>query len=564
MVQTSISTNQDIYVYPDTTHSVFNWYTVIVIVIVIILLVIVLWIIFHNDTVYTPTDMGAWGPEIIGQCQTNTNLCSEIGTQTIRQECIPNSQTSRGCLSNDNTQTFSTRIYNQTCRPVCKASVWNTVTASCIVPDTLTTSCVPTGTRGNQDIIRTCVQGDNTGNNYCVDTTYVEYTDSKGVTSTIPQTVTYAIGQSVTTTNSCTDFSNPICGSWLSGTPIQYGYKTTEDFTSLAQCSFTSTLFPLTDCISNNTSVYNVLQEGFIARPLSCVQNTVVYTPTNTDPTTNLCPVIPNGGCSDDTITPNMITETDLPVNFNGTTCSNTNNSNNPQCISSCRVFPGIANIGGGEMDIILNSLMIIQISVTSPYDSYLGPYQYPSSNSNLVLFRLSTVNASQEVFDVPLISIPNNKRFSSTSTSCSEGQIQFVSSLLFVLGIRGYDTNTLQGVLYSDIGNIFNGWVSVDNNSQLYWRQAYNTYDGPGALSDTADIFTIVRTGDVNPTPIPGMPSTFRGSLPVNLLYNNNPVYVINSTNSNIVNCTQAKLLLFEPTTNLTSRFSPDCSLYS
>ena len=559
----SYNNSGEFYIYPDETHTFFNWYTVIVIIIVIILIIIILFVVYHRQTIYTPENMGIWGPEIIGQCETNTNLCSELGSQTITQECIPNSQTGRGCLVDDNVQTYSTRIKTQSCRPACRAYLWNTTTSDCQIPDIPSSQCVPEGVLGQQDVIKTCVVGDNTGNNYCIDISYTEYVDSLGGVSLVPQTVTYDVGESVTTTQGCSSFQNPICGRWASGNPIQYGSKTVNDFTSLVQCSFTSNLLPFPACTGSNQTIFNVLQEGFLARPLSCVTGSDVYTPTNIEPPLTTCPLNPNGGCTSTTITSNMITTSTLPSGFNGTVCGQSNNSQNPQCISSCRVFPGISTIGTGEMDIILNSIMILQITVNSPYDSYLAPYQYPSTNSNLILFRRMGVNSSQELYDVPLISVPNDLTFPSVNPSCSSGEIQFVSSMLFAFGMRSYNVNKLSGILLGNIGNVVNGWIMVDNDNNLFWRQAYETYNGPGTLSNTASIFSITKNGNVDTTPIAGMPSTFRGSFPVLLEYNNSAVYVINSITLLPISAIDCRLLLFENSTSFINRSSDTCSIY-
>ena len=76
-------------------------------------------------------------------------------------------------------------------------------------------------------------------------------------------------------------------------------------------------------------------------------------------------------------------------------------------------------------------------------------------------------------------------------------------------------------------------------------------------------DVFSLTKTGNLDPTPIPGMPSTYRGSLPVSLTSNGDSVYVINSVDNTPVACTSCRLLLFEPSTNTNTRSELRCSLY-
>lgn len=63
---------------------------------------------------------GTYGPPIVGLCKTPSGLCSDIGSQTITQQCIPNPITNLGCLDKDGNQTFSPKVSNQNCNIPCR------------------------------------------------------------------------------------------------------------------------------------------------------------------------------------------------------------------------------------------------------------------------------------------------------------------------------------------------------------------------------------------------------------------------------------------------------------
>jgi hypothetical protein len=63
---------------------------------------------------------GTYGPEILGLCKTSSGLCSDTGSQTITQQCIPNPITGFGCLDKDGNQTFSPKVSNQNCTTHCR------------------------------------------------------------------------------------------------------------------------------------------------------------------------------------------------------------------------------------------------------------------------------------------------------------------------------------------------------------------------------------------------------------------------------------------------------------
>jgi hypothetical protein len=63
---------------------------------------------------------GTYGPPVLGLCKTSSGLCSDTGSQTVTQQCIPNPITGLGCLDKDGNQTFSPKVSNQNCNSHCR------------------------------------------------------------------------------------------------------------------------------------------------------------------------------------------------------------------------------------------------------------------------------------------------------------------------------------------------------------------------------------------------------------------------------------------------------------
>jgi hypothetical protein len=63
---------------------------------------------------------GTYGPTTLGLCKTLTGLCSDPGSQTVTQQCIPNPITNLGCLDKDGNQTFAPKVSNQNCNIPCR------------------------------------------------------------------------------------------------------------------------------------------------------------------------------------------------------------------------------------------------------------------------------------------------------------------------------------------------------------------------------------------------------------------------------------------------------------
>lgn len=63
---------------------------------------------------------GTYGPASYGLCKTQSGLCSDPGSQTVTQQCIPNPITGLGCLDENGNQTFSPKVSNQNCNVPCR------------------------------------------------------------------------------------------------------------------------------------------------------------------------------------------------------------------------------------------------------------------------------------------------------------------------------------------------------------------------------------------------------------------------------------------------------------
>lgn len=68
----------------------------------------------------TQAGYGSYGPPVNGLCKTQSGLCSDAGSQTVTQQCIPNPITSLGCLDDNGSQTFAPKVSNQNCNIPCR------------------------------------------------------------------------------------------------------------------------------------------------------------------------------------------------------------------------------------------------------------------------------------------------------------------------------------------------------------------------------------------------------------------------------------------------------------
>ena len=205
-----------------------NTFTSIFIIIIILIFITVLYIyryqLFSNITSQSVRsfDYGTYETQLTSDCVNDSGLCGDPGTQVITEECVPNSVTGYGCLTDDISpvQTFADRITKKSCSVTCKKQVWKTLSVSKCLVDTQDL-CVPRGVHGNRTTTLQCVPNDGSGINTC---SYLcgSHPESDinipkcriGDTVNSGHITLFNIGDQITYVDPCEDFLNPICGIW--------------------------------------------------------------------------------------------------------------------------------------------------------------------------------------------------------------------------------------------------------------------------------------------------------------------------------------------------------------
>lgn len=122
----------------------------------------------------TPTSIyGSYSVPVETPCLTASGLCTDEGYKTITVNCIPNPTTGYGCIAEDGSQTFETRVQKIGCQPQCRQFIWKTEpsNAACIVDppynDYSLYPCLPDGVTGYTTTTQTCLPNDAYGVNSC-------------------------------------------------------------------------------------------------------------------------------------------------------------------------------------------------------------------------------------------------------------------------------------------------------------------------------------------------------------------------------------------------------------
>lgn len=164
------------------------------------IIIIIIALVFRKE-LFPPSSTGTWGIIRDGDCIVPEDSCEQEGIRARVQDCIPSKEGS-GCLLEDGTLTFSTRLKLEPCYLPCKSSVWSKVDGQC--------------TNGIVRTTYTCIAKDPTGQNYC-SLNLIQPSVFNGTivppcypttTSTQPQVPTlFPIGYSCYTDNNCPSIS---------------------------------------------------------------------------------------------------------------------------------------------------------------------------------------------------------------------------------------------------------------------------------------------------------------------------------------------------------------------
>lgn len=182
----------DVQTLPSTLQASLLWSGVIVILIIIICVIVYISVKPSVSTIYssyvpksgssrlaqsliTPVSSvyGSYSAPVETPCLTTSGLCTDEGYKTITASCIPNPTTGYGCLSEDGSQTFETRVQKIGCQPQCREFIWSPQASAspCIFDppynDRSLYPCLPNGVTGSTTTTLTCVPNDAYGVNGC-------------------------------------------------------------------------------------------------------------------------------------------------------------------------------------------------------------------------------------------------------------------------------------------------------------------------------------------------------------------------------------------------------------
>ena len=162
------------------------------IVLIIITLIIILFYIFRfqifnftDDFGVIKGNYGTYSKENISTCISFNGKCNTPGTQVLTQECIPNPDNFRGCISSKGRQTYNSVIKTIPCLSSCRSSLWETENFSpCLLQDTgVDIKCIDPSQKGIKTLKKTCIANDATGVNAC---TYNISINNGGLQNNVP------------------------------------------------------------------------------------------------------------------------------------------------------------------------------------------------------------------------------------------------------------------------------------------------------------------------------------------------------------------------------------------
>lgn len=491
---------------------------------------------------------GKWGAAEIGPCSTST--CTEEGKRRIVRTCYPDSSSGRGCWIDSNgkpvddpslgkKQLLGKLVVEEPCRVACRRSIWREEERGICIAGNSAVQCVQPGQQGERTVSFRCVPHDPTGINGCTSLR----PDSSGTLTE------YKIGDVVSLTLPCSDYTNPTCGSWRLVSPIIQGAAPVEG-REVSECTPNSSYVLSDECYVEGApgNDFQILREGVRLRPLSCISDGTSYMPS------------PPGLCA-----PIECTEQFNPstVQENPIVCP-TSSSSTYQCASLCRYFPHNPYFGDERIRALSNLMIWVSGG------SFVAPRNLPSTLPLPSPLSSSPAEPGSPFPDIPLMLIPTND-FWKLAPGCSREQVVFNSAAVFLAAPRQIvgEAQVLVQIAVL-IGTSYWGWLATDPQGNLMWKQAQARYGGPGITSSDAPLF-LITTGLLGRTKLPGFPTSMIGTIPFRLyLADGRPVSLLtwfsDSRSLGETELGDSRALLFETTTNLCTREfygETSCNLY-
>uniref|UniRef100_A0A6C0AEI0 Uncharacterized protein n=1 Tax=viral metagenome TaxID=1070528 RepID=A0A6C0AEI0_9ZZZZ len=447
--------------------------------IILIILIIIICIVFYIfrfeifDMDFTDS-FGKYSEPIQSSCISPNGKCNIPGNQYTYRECVKNPITGKGCLDENNIQTFKSQTTSTQCLPSCRSSIWGAeIISPCQKRNTL--DCLISGEQGIRSIKKECLNNDASGINTCK----YKLSDT-GIISTgcelNGETVTCKVGSYFEKYETCENLDNfPICGNWgvLKGTiPEEHSKVNNQEtfFSEFLSCDANEDQFYFSkNCRSfeNGNLIsgdVNIFKKGFHnvkmvcrdengnatkCQKIECTKSLKnIYNNLNNNKKSIGCPVETiNYTCHKPCVYIN-----ELEGNWDQEI---KNLVGNFKIINKSDFFLTLNNIPCSYN----NSLTKKQITKTKLYDCFGDP------ESNLHPTKCIMVNS---------LEVLNNKEIYSINKNCNNEKIITRSGLLVSLKpTRNYSGNP--NILFCHIISIFSGeykGVLVYEKDQLFWRK--------------------------------------------------------------------------------------------
>jgi hypothetical protein len=312
--------------------------------------------------------VGYYDEPNVGECMPvnpGQSLCHQPGVRTVVRRCIPNSVTSRGCVTSQG-MTYDMKVEEETCVPLCRASIWSSVVSSgCTRPPLPPEGCYTSNT-GTLTRSQTCVPNDAFGTNTCT------YRRSFNSTEPIPTgcsldqigtVVTCSVGTTLITEEQClADFGDEQnCGVWR--------------VDSTQPCSFSDAPLRSQACQRPGGGLFtddvDILKPGWVPQGMSCVKAS------DSTQSTSICPPVPDCVESSQAYSALTAAQTTLqPVVLCG---------HPPGCIRKCLFYPDVDSTHTGLRSIIGTFQIITLVNEGNVYSLGLNNVPCPSLGGNFI-----------------------------------------------------------------------------------------------------------------------------------------------------------------------------------
>lgn len=254
----------------------------------IILLSLVVYVIFARQSLFAPNPegYGTYVTESLGNCETASGFCSEIGYKLKVERCEPHPETGRGCLNAVGEQTFGLRVTKTKCVPTCRRSLWDLGDPGPCLP-AASGVCLEAGSVGYTTTLATCVAHDPSGLNACLWDVDPSIPLPAGCQLNFGGAIaTCQIGAVVPIRRKCVPTGYPLCGVY--GLELVDRRNPAEPVTTVQSCPATTRVEPSSTCRSFETgalmtSMSQAFKLGWTSTPMQCYSH---YDLDGTDPPT--------------------------------------------------------------------------------------------------------------------------------------------------------------------------------------------------------------------------------------------------------------------------------------